>query len=61
GAGDAFVGGYLADLCAGADPVERLITANAAGAFVCMSPGDWAGLPARAELGLLEAPDPVIR
>lgn len=61
GAGDAFVGGYLAELAAGREPAERLATANAAGAFACLSPGDWEGLPRRSELGLLSATEPVIR
>ncbi|MCT1397147.1 sugar kinase [Microbacterium sp. p3-SID338] len=61
GAGDAFVGGYLADRASGRPPAERLITAAAAGAFACLNPGDWAGLPRRSELALLAAPDPVLR
>lgn len=61
GAGDAFVGGYLTELAAGLAPAARLTTANAAGAFACLTPGDWAGLPRRSELGLLDAADPVIR
>ncbi|WP_086846916.1 sugar kinase [Amycolatopsis kentuckyensis] len=50
GAGDAFVGGYLAELAAGRSVRECLVTATAAGTAVCTVPGDWEGLPTRAEL-----------
>jgi len=50
GAGDAFVAGYLASWLEGAAPVDALRTANLAGAFVVAVPGDWEGLPTRAEL-----------
>lgn len=56
GAGDAFVAGYLSELLAGAAPRDRLATAAACGAFAVTSPGDWEGLPTRADLQLLEAP-----
>jgi 2-dehydro-3-deoxygluconokinase len=55
GAGDAFVGGYLAELLAGADAPARLATAARCGAFAVTVAGDWEGLPSRAELGLLDA------
>jgi 2-dehydro-3-deoxygluconokinase len=55
GAGDAFVAGYLAGVLDGASPVECLQTACAVGAFAVTVPGDWEGLPTRAELGLLQA------
>ena len=55
GAGDAFVGGYLAELLAGADPPLRLATAARCGAFAVTVGGDWEGLPTRAELSLLDA------
>jgi len=61
GAGDAFVAGYLADFLAGRPTDERLDTAIAAGAFACMSPGDWEGLPRRADILLLDAHEPVTR
>ncbi|OPG08933.1 sugar kinase [Microbispora sp. GKU 823] len=61
GAGDAFVGGYLAELLAGAPPETRLDTAVAAGAFACVVPGDWEGMPTRAELGLLTRREDVAR
>lgn len=61
GAGDAFVAGYLAELLAGRPPAARLSTAAAAGAFAVTVSGDWEGLPTRAELDLLDAPDDVIR
>lgn len=50
GAGDAFVAGYLASWLDGAPTTEALQTANLAGAFVVAVPGDWEGLPTRAEL-----------
>lgn len=55
GAGDAFVGGYLAELLEGAEPAVRLATAARCGAFAVTVAGDWEGLPSRAELGLLDA------
>ncbi|QEO09536.1 sugar kinase [Protaetiibacter larvae] len=61
GAGDAFVAGYLAERHAGLSPRTRLETAVTAGAFACLHPGDWEGLPRRAELALLDSPDPVTR
>jgi 2-dehydro-3-deoxygluconokinase len=57
GAGDAFVGGYLTELLAGADAKTRLATAAACGAFAVTVPGDWEGLPTRADLTLLGRPD----
>lgn len=57
GAGDAFVGGYLSARLEGADLVGRLRRAVAVAAFAVSSPGDWEGLPRRAELDLLELPD----
>lgn len=50
GAGDAFVAGYLASWLDGASTADALRTANHAGAFVVAVPGDWEGLPTRAEL-----------
>lgn len=61
GAGDAFVGGYLAELVSGRDPDTRLATATAAGAFAVTVAGDWEGLPHRTELALLANSDDVIR
>jgi 2-dehydro-3-deoxygluconokinase len=61
GAGDAYVAGYLAELLAGQAAGVRLATAAAAGAFAVTVSGDWEGLPTRAELGLLDPPDDVIR
>ena len=57
GAGDAFVGGYLAELIAGSEVGTRLATAAACGAFAVTVPGDWEGLPTRADLALLARPD----
>lgn len=50
GAGDGFVAGYLASWLDGAAPAAALQTANLTGAFVVAVPGDWEGLPTRAEL-----------
>lgn len=61
GAGDAFVAGYLAETLAGRDAAARLATAVRCGAFACLAPGDWEGLPTRADLDTLDRPDPVTR
>ncbi len=61
GAGDAFVAGYLAETLAGASVTTRLATAVSCGAFACLSPGDWEGLPFRADLAALDARDDVDR
>ena len=61
GAGDGFVAGYVAELLAGVEPRGRLDTAVRVGAFACLVPGDWEGMPRRAELGMLDAPEPVTR
>ena len=61
GAGDAFVAGYVSELVAGADVPTRLRTAVRAGAFACLVPGDWEGMPRRQELALLDATEPVSR
>ena len=61
GAGDAFVAGYLSEWVAGEDIKTRLQTATRAGAFQCLTIGDWEGLPRRDELSLLTAAEPVTR
>jgi 2-dehydro-3-deoxygluconokinase len=61
GAGDAFVAGYLAELMAGRPAGRRLATAVRCGAFVCLTAGDWEGLPTRADLDLLDGGEPVRR
>ena len=61
GAGDAFVAGYVSELVAGANTSARLRTAVRAGAFACLVPGDWEGMPRRQELALLDATEPVTR
>ena len=58
GAGDAFVAGYLAELMTGAEPVARVRTAVAAGAFAVTVSGDWEGMPDRRALTLLDATEP---
>ncbi|MFJ9365235.1 sugar kinase [Nocardia sp. NPDC101769] len=57
GAGDAFAAGYLAGLLDGGSVSERLRLASLCGAFAVSVPGDWAGLPYRDELGLLDGAD----
>ncbi|GAB0107333.1 sugar kinase [Nocardia sp. JMUB6875] len=57
GAGDAFVAGYLAGLLDGESVSERLRLAATCGAFAVSVAGDWAGLPYRHELGLLDGAD----
>lgn len=61
GAGDAFAAGYLADLIAGAEPAQRLVTAVAAGAWAVTVSGDWEGMPDRRALDLFEETEPVVR
>lgn len=64
GAGDAFVAGYLSAQLEGLDVAARLARANACGALVCTSPGDWEGAPRPEELEALLAggtTDPVHR
>ena len=61
GAGDAFVAGYLAERLAGSSLSLRLETAVTAGAFACLTAGDWEGLPRRQDFALLGAQDPVQR
>ena len=57
GAGDAFVAGYLSARLEGLGVAERLARANACGAFMCMSPGDWEGAPRPADIDALTRPD----
>jgi 2-dehydro-3-deoxygluconokinase len=61
GAGDGFVAGYLAEYLRGEDVATRLATAVTVGAYVCLSSGDWEGLPRRSELATLGASEPVSR
>ncbi len=61
GAGDAFVGGYLAEHVSGGSIGDKMSLAVQAGAFACLSPGDWEGLPRRGELDLLFATETVTR
>jgi 2-dehydro-3-deoxygluconokinase len=61
GAGDAFVAGYLHALLGGADAPDRLLVAVRCGAFACLSPGDWEGMPRHFELELLETVEAVHR
>ncbi|WP_353827739.1 sugar kinase [Agromyces sp. SYSU T0242] len=61
GAGDAFVGAYLADVIAGRPVADRLATAAAAGAHACRVLGDWEGMPTRRDLERAGRSEPVDR
>ncbi len=61
GAGDAFVAGYLSLRPEEAPLAERLRRAVAAGAFACLSSGDWEGAPTAAELARLGEEEGVLR
>jgi len=61
GAGDGFVAGYLAEYLAGENVAARLTTAVTVGAYACLVPGDWEGMPRRSELAGLAATEPVSR
>lgn len=61
GAGDGFVAGYLAEYLAGESVAARLTTAVTVGAYACLVPGDWEGMPRRSELAGLAATEPVSR
>jgi 2-dehydro-3-deoxygluconokinase len=50
GAGDAFTAGYLSALLDGLSVEERLRRGVTLGAAAVAAPGDWEGLPTRAEL-----------
>lgn len=54
GAGDGFVAGYLAATLDGSDLAGRLRLGCAVGAYVVATPGDWEGLPSRADLALMD-------
>ena len=63
GAGDAFVAGYLSALLEKLDVRERLDRANACGAMLCMTPGDWESTPTLSDVERFCQPgaDPVLR
>jgi len=61
GAGDAFVGGYLAERLAGRTVAQRLATAAACGAFAVTAVGDWEGSPSRADLESMGADPAAVR
>ena len=61
GAGDGFVAGYLAEYLLGRDVATRLTTAVTVGAYACLVPGDWEGMPRRSELAALGASERVSR
>jgi 2-dehydro-3-deoxygluconokinase len=55
GAGDAFVAGYLSGVLDGLGVPDRLRRAVTVAGFAVSTIGDWAGLPTRDELELLDA------
>jgi 2-dehydro-3-deoxygluconokinase len=63
GAGDAFVAGYLSGVLLGLDLPARLLRANACGAMLCMTPGDWESSPTLSDVERFCQPgtDPVLR
>lgn len=63
GAGDAFVAGYLSGLLHDLDVPGRLHRANACGAMLCMTPGDWESSPTLSDVERFLQPgtDPVLR
>ena len=63
GAGDAFVGGYLASWAGGGTLSERLLTASVSGAAACRHEGDWEGATDLSGLndGHAAGRDPVVR
>jgi sugar/nucleoside kinase (ribokinase family) len=50
GAGDGFSAGYLSAFLDGLPVEERLRRGHAAAAMVCMTHGDWEGLPTRGRI-----------
>lgn len=63
GAGDAFVAGYLSGFLERLDLSARLLRANACGALLCMTPGDWESSPTLSDVDRFLTPgtDPVLR
>jgi 2-dehydro-3-deoxygluconokinase len=62
GAGDAFVAGYLSGWLHGLPVADRLRRANACGAILCMTPGDWESSPTLADVErFCQGGDPVLR
>jgi 2-dehydro-3-deoxygluconokinase len=63
GAGDAFVGGYLASWARGGALSERLLMASVSGAAACRNEGDWEGATDLSGLndGHEGGRDPVVR
>jgi 2-dehydro-3-deoxygluconokinase len=50
GAGDGFDAGFLSGVIAGRPVEECLMRGSACGAMVCLTDGDWEGLPTPAEI-----------
>lgn len=57
GAGDAYAAGLLADLARDVPLGDALETGAAVAAVDVACPGDWEGLPDRADLAMVEGPD----
>jgi 2-dehydro-3-deoxygluconokinase len=50
GAGDGFAAGYLSGFLEGLPVAQRLERAHGVAAMVCLTVGDWEGLPTRGEI-----------
>lgn len=61
GAGDAFAGGYLAELLVDADVRTRLATGVACGAWAVTGAGDWEAAPRRSDLAQITSAGGVTR
>jgi len=61
GAGDAFVGGYLAERLRSEPGLTRLRTAVRTGSYAVTVPGDCEGLPTRTELEKFDDADDITR
>ncbi|MBS1695427.1 MAG: sugar kinase [Actinobacteria bacterium] len=63
GAGDSFVAGYLSGWLQNLNATARLRRANACGALLCMTPGDWESSPTLSDVERFCTPggDPVLR
>ena len=59
GAGDAFAAGLLAEVARGLSCEQALATATSTAAVGVACPGDWEGLPTRADVDLVGAGDVV--
>lgn len=61
GAGDAFAGGYLAEVLRGVPTAERLATGVACGAWAVTANGDWEATPLRTDIEDIRKGPQVVR